>query len=93
MKKDKLPELRKLQDDDKQAFRIYLATIKIRDSHGNIKNPRDLTSLSELLDTYILVCYDFELQLFWFEKSDKSQHNVLLLIFEKIKISENCVML
>ncbi len=39
MRRDKMPEVRKLREEGKQAFLVYPATIKIRDSLGNIRNP------------------------------------------------------
>lgn len=39
MRRAKLPDLRKLRAEGKQAFLVYPALIKIRDEQGNIRNP------------------------------------------------------
>jgi len=38
MRREKLPELRKLRAEGKAAFLVYPAVIKVKDSHGNIRS-------------------------------------------------------
>jgi len=37
LRREKLPELRKLKAEGKNAFLVYPAVIKVKDSHGNVK--------------------------------------------------------